>query len=82
MIVDAIKAAISDLPADQRHSLAIWLNEFDYDAWDREMVADFSPGGRGMDLVDRVSRAVSQGQAIPFREGLKQSVASRKSPRR
>lgn len=62
MSIDAIKEAISRLPDDERHSLAAWLNELDYDAWDREMVADFSTGGRGAALVEAIEREVSQGK--------------------
>jgi hypothetical protein len=53
MTVDAIKAAISDLTEDERDSLTTWLNELDYDEWDKEMVKDFSPGGRGYHLVEK-----------------------------
>jgi hypothetical protein len=31
MTVEAIKAAIAELPENERHSLALWLNELDYD---------------------------------------------------
>jgi hypothetical protein len=48
------RKAITELPDDERHSLAIWFNELDYDEWDREMVKDFSPGGRGYHLFERV----------------------------
>ena len=54
MTVEAIKEAIAGLPEDERHSLAAWLNELDYDEWDKEMVKDFSPGGRGYALVEKV----------------------------
>jgi hypothetical protein len=49
--VDTIKAAIKGLPDDERHSLAAWLNQLDYDEWDKEIAADFSVGGRGYRLV-------------------------------
>jgi len=80
MTVDAIKEAISRLPDDERHSLAAWLNELDYDDWDRKMVTDFSAGGRGMPLVDAIEREVGQGKAVPFEEGLEQARPNR--PRR
>ena len=56
MTVDAIKEAIVRLEEYERHSLAAWLNELDHDDWDRQMAADFSPGGRGTGLVERVKR--------------------------
>ncbi|HEX7361220.1 MAG TPA: hypothetical protein VF283_12085 [Bryobacteraceae bacterium] len=73
MTVDAIKEAIAQLPEYERHSLAAWVNELDYDAWDRQMAADFSPGGRGMMLVERVEREVVQGTAVPFQQGMEQA---------
>jgi hypothetical protein len=76
MTVEAIKAAISELPDDQRHSLATWLNELDYDEWDQEMVQDFSPGGRGYHLVERAKRDIADAQARPMEEGF---AARRKS---
>jgi hypothetical protein len=69
MTVEAIKAAITELPEDERHSLVTWLNELDYDAWDKEMVQDFSPGGRGYHLVEKVKRDIAEGKARPMEEG-------------
>ena len=77
MTVEAIKDAIAGLPAEERHSLAAWLNELEYDAWDREMVKDFSPGGRGAALAERVKRQIAEGKARPMEEGF----AERDSPR-
>jgi len=76
MTVEAIKAAIAELPKDERHSVALWLNELDYDAWDKEMLNDFSPGGRGYHLVEKVKRDIADGKARPMEEGF---VARRKS---
>jgi hypothetical protein len=76
MTVEAIKAAIAELRKDERHSLALWLNELDYDAWDKEMVNDFSPGGRGYHLVEKVKRDIAEGKARPMAEGF---AARRKS---
>jgi len=68
------------LPHDERHSLAAWLNELDYDEWDRKMVTDFSARGRGMALVEAIKREVGQGKAVPFEEGFEQAKQDR--PRR
>ena len=76
MTVEAIKAAIAELPEDERHSLALWLNELDYDEWDEEMVKDFSAGGRGYHLVGKVKRDIAEGKARPMEEGF---TARRKS---
>ena len=70
MTVEAIKNAIAALPLEDRHSLAAWLNELEYDAWDKQMVADFSVGGRGMALVEKVKRDIADGKTISFAEGL------------
>ena len=77
MTVEAIKDAIAGLPVEERHSLAAWLNELEYDAWDREMVKDFSPGGRGAALVERVKRQIAEGKTRPMEEGF----AKRDNPR-
>jgi hypothetical protein len=80
MTVEAIKEAITQLPDDERHSLAAWLNELDYDDWDRKMARDFSAGGRGITLVEAIKREVDEGKAVPFEEGLEQGRQNR--PRR
>ena len=75
--MEAIKAAITELPEDERHSLVTWLNELDYDEWDKEMVKDFSPGGCGYHLVERVKREVATGKARPMEEGFEARRKSR-----
>lgn len=69
MTIEAIKNAITALPLEERHTLVSWLNELEYDTWDKEMVQDFSPGGRGMTLVDKVKREIAEGRSIPLQEG-------------
>jgi hypothetical protein len=56
MIVETLKEAIVRLPEEEWHSLAAWINEPDYDDWDKEMAKDFTPGGRGAHLIERVKR--------------------------
>ncbi len=70
MTVEAIKEAIAGLAEEERHSLAAWLNELEYDDWDKEMVKDFSPGGRGYRLVEKVKMDVAEGNARLMEEGL------------
>lgn len=77
MTVEAIKEAIAALPEDERHSLAAWLNDLDYDAWDRQMMKDFTPGGRGADWAERVERQIAEGKARPMEVGF----GERGSPR-
>ena len=64
MTVDDIKQAIVQLPGEERQSLAAWLNEIDYDDWDREMGKDFSPGSRGYHLLEKVQGQIAAGGAI------------------
>lgn len=73
MTVEAIKAAITALPEQERQSLKFWLNNFDYDDWDRQMVTDFSPGGRGMWLVEKMKQEAAAADTKDFFEGLAQA---------
>ena len=75
--MESIKVAIAGLPEGDRHSLAAWLNELDYDEWDKQMVKDFSPGGRGMAWVAKVKRDLAEGQARPLEEGQAEAKARR-----
>ena len=76
--MEALKEAIAELPEDERHSLAVWLNEFEYDDWDKEMVRDFSPGGRCMALAEKVKRKIAEGKSRPLEEGLAQAKSQRR----
>lgn len=79
MTVEAIKEAIAGLPDTDRQALAAWLNELDYDAWDRQMVRDFSGGGRGNALVEKMKREITEGRAVPLSEGA--AKAGQREPR-
>lgn len=61
-----IKAAIEDLPEEERTALASWLARLDRQAWDTEIAADFSPGGAGMKLLEEVDSHIDQGNFIPL----------------
>lgn len=69
MTVEAIKDAIAGLPEGERHSLAAWLNDLEYDTWDKQMAEDFTPGGGGMAWAERVKRQIAEGKARPMQEG-------------
>lgn len=69
MTMEAIKIAIAALPIEERYSLVSWLNEFESDAWDKQMVNDFSPGGRGRTLIDRVKCEIAESKTSPLQEG-------------
>lgn len=66
MTVEAIKEAIADLSDEQKLALAAWLNEQTMDEWDRQMQRDFSAGGRGYHLVDKVKADVRAGKFRPM----------------
>ena len=68
MTVEAIKEAITKLAEEERFVLASWIIEREYDAWDKQMVNDFSPGGRGGHVVERIKRQVDTGQFRPMNQ--------------
>ena len=68
MTVEGIKGAIAELPDAVRHSLSVWLTELDYDDWDKQMATDFSPGGRGARLVEKVKANMAAGRFRPVEE--------------
>ncbi len=68
MTVEAIKEAIAGLADEGCHSLSIWLNGLEYDDWDKQMATDFSPGGRGARLVEKVKANVAAGRFRPVEE--------------
>jgi hypothetical protein len=40
--------------------LAAWFDELEEEAWDAEMERDFSPGGRGYHLAEKVDREIEE----------------------
>ncbi len=69
MTVEAIKAAIEQLPPPVRRDLLVWLDELEERAWDEEIEKDCAPGGRGDSLAEGVRRNVAAGLARPLEEG-------------
>ena len=72
MTLEAIKAAIAELPDAERTSLSAWLVQMDSEAWDREMEADFSDGGTGTPLLERWDAEIKAGDSVPLDEFLSQ----------
>jgi hypothetical protein len=68
MTIEAIKDAIAGLPQDSQVALAAWLNLQTMDGWDKEMQSDFTHGGRGHHVVERVKAQISAGQFQPIAE--------------
>jgi hypothetical protein len=69
MDLTEIQHAIEALPAEQQASLTVWLSERDRLQWDLELEQDFSPGGAGTALLDRVRAQVGRGESKPMAEG-------------
>lgn len=69
MDIREIQIAIEGLPADQQRTLLDWLAERDLQRWDTQIEEDFSEGGAGMELLDRVKSEVEQGHSAPMHEG-------------
>jgi hypothetical protein len=80
MTVEAIKEEIVHLSEPDRKELFDWLKELKEQAWDREMERDFSPGGRGAHLVERIDRqidqAIASGNVTSLAEGLRFRTAA------
>jgi hypothetical protein len=68
MTLEALKQAIAELPADEKAALATWLNEQEMDGWDRQIRTDFSAGGRGMRVVEKVKADIRGGKFRPMDE--------------
>ena len=71
MTVQAIKAAIEQLTESERRKLVDWFKELEEQAWDSEMEQDFSPGGRGRHLVEKINQKVATGKFTPLEKGLR-----------
>jgi hypothetical protein len=69
MTIGALKAAIANLPAEEKTALAAWIVEQDMKSWDEQIEKDFSPGGKGMAVLDEVKADIRTGKFKPFEEG-------------
>ncbi len=66
MTVGEIKVLITNLSDQERAELAEWLLSLDREAWDRQIEADFSPGGKGIELLEEVDSAIDRGDFKPL----------------
>jgi len=62
MTLKTIKEAIEHLPRQKQSALLRWLEEREQVAWDAEIERDFSPGGRGMPLLEKVKADIRAGK--------------------
>jgi hypothetical protein len=65
MTLAAIKSAIEGLPEEEKSALIDWLLSRDRKDWDKQIAEDFSPGGRGVKLLDKVDAAIDRGDFKP-----------------
>jgi hypothetical protein len=77
MTVETIKEAIVHLSEPERKQLTEWFDELEEEAWDRQMEKDFSPGGRGTHLLEKVDREIETGNHTSLDEGLRQHRVQR-----
>jgi hypothetical protein len=68
MSVTEIKTEISQLPSADLADLAQWFEEFQADAWDRQIAEDVK-AGRLDALVARAKEQVKAGQCWPLGPG-------------
>jgi hypothetical protein len=76
MTMEAIKEAIAELPPAEKTRLATWLLQQDLEEWDRQIQEDFSPGGRGMALLEEARADVREGRVKPMDELLAKARGS------
>jgi hypothetical protein len=77
MTVESIKEALAELPADEKTSLMAWLPQQDMEEWDKQIEEDFSPGGRGMALLEEAEADIQAGRVKPMDEFLAEAKARR-----
>ncbi|MGA3326361.1 MAG: hypothetical protein ABSF45_17965 [Terriglobia bacterium] len=81
MTLEAIKEAITELPRDEKARLAAWLLQQDMEEWDLKIKEDFSPGGKGMALLEEAKADVREGRVKPMDEFLAEAEDRRNPPK-
>ena len=77
MTVESIKIAIEQLSEADRRKLADWFEEMEEQAWEKQIEQDFSPGGRGMPLLEELEGELAEGKTRPMEEGFSERRKSR-----
>ena len=80
MTIEAIKDAITGLPLEEKTRLAAWVLQQDLGDWDRQIQDDFSPGGRGMALLEQAQADAREGRSKPLDQFLAEIRAGRARP--
>lgn len=65
MSITEIKAIIAQLPPPELVDLSEWLEEFQADAWDRQIASDVK-AGRFAAILQRVDEQAETGQCQPL----------------
>ena len=60
--VAEIKQAVTKLSLSERAEFAKWFNGWEDDEWDRQMAADFTPGGRYANVLREVDDNIQAGR--------------------
>lgn len=75
MSIEAIKEEIGHLSEQERKQLLDWLEELEEEGWDLQIERDFSSGGRGAHLLEKIDReidhAIATGTPTSLEEGLR-----------
>ena len=75
MTLEALKEAVVHLSESEREQFAHWFEELAEEAWDKQIERDFSPGGRGAHVVEKIDReidrAIDSGNVTSLEEGLR-----------
>ena len=66
MSLAEIKSAVSELPPRDLAELAAFIREQDKLAWDREIEADFSPGGKHHGVLAEADAQIDAGDFKPL----------------
>jgi hypothetical protein len=61
-----IQDAIGELSPADRQALLAWLIEVDCEAWDEQIVRDFSERGAGMKLLADIDEQIDRGNFGPL----------------
>jgi hypothetical protein len=69
--------AITQLSRAERTRLAAWLLQQDMEEWGPQIQEGFSPGGRGMALLEEAQADVREGRAKPMDEFLAKARRNR-----
>ncbi len=60
--VEKIQDEILSLPDSEKIRLFKWLADYEVRVWDQEIESDFTQGGRGQALLDRVKYDYTAGE--------------------